>query len=453
MSYDTVKNIDKLWNDFKDKNLLVINDGNRNRTFCKCGKVHTGSFSECPTCGNNHAIIKNVSKWHEEVLKKEYLLEVSGNNLYFNTQIFDTKKNETTEEYVYEKEDVIRTAVANPNDFQVLDTNSYQNENYRGYSSSRGIGLNKTDFLKGLPFIRFFLHYDLKEILKVCPFDVSDFDVYKANEKFIKESSHYYIVDNSPENHEVASFALFCSMRKLRTTVWKDKTRLNKDFVATLYIIKNEIVDKMNDMDELLEFFKLEHAEEILNKEWFLIKENQGEPANVLYRSSLSYFIDNLCREIDKNKGLLSTLDKRSPDLFKAIGYAISHYKFSFQEYGEFIRNFLERFPLTDMNEAELFTKFFKEFAVTFRIKILEEYFDRKAKLKDYKMACNFNNLKNIRALSKRASLEERGYDKVRLDLFMDSFYDDPLKAVSFIAKKGKISKEEMDQFLDQQTK
>ena len=149
--YKELRNWDILNKYFEDMNICHIKVGNKERTFCKCGKVYTSVVKKCEICGNENFIEFYIDSWD---LRRKYFLhlplktraytETVGNilNVYSGSLHIDIP----SEEIVQFREEITKLCEIGPNEAKAMgyidDSFNVVNiikKEYKYYSSYKDI--------------------------------------------------------------------------------------------------------------------------------------------------------------------------------------------------------------------------------------------------------------------------------------------------------------------------
>ena len=94
-----------------------------------------------------------------------------------------------------------------------------------------------------------------------------------------------------------------------------------------------------------------------------------------------------------------------------------------------------------------------KDNYITYRSSTANRYKEDKEYIVLKKLPKVYETFRNLKLFKNIEQIEEIGYAENRVNAFSDSFYDNPMKAVSYLKSKKALTKKEVDEFLGTQTK
>ena len=136
--------------------------------------------------------------------------------------------------------------------------------------------------------------------------------------------------------------------------------------------------------------------------------------------------------------------------------YYFEHYKMSYLEMNKVAKELQKAINYSQIEDAddEIFIKFLKDNLIIYKENIVSKYLDTIDWLIKLKLTKTNENIRNINFLKNQNFLnDEMGYPEQKVSIFMDSFYDNPLKASYYLKSRKELTKKEIDEFIEIQTK
>lgn len=405
-NYMICKGIDLFFENSRYANLLTIDFDGKTRTFCRCGEVYLKRTYRCGICdkyGNHYYSCDSGSSSYygrRYVLFAKYRMDKTPKGFNIIKENYKCVANKTTEEFEIVKDS---EEVEYSKDLNGITLSS---TSMNWYSTFNTLSL--------LPMV------ELEEIKKN---DKTYFEGFE-NFKFIDFPNQDVL------KNPLAKYILYCYFRKAIPWLFDGENCLNDGFFSYLfYDLAN--FSKYKSYNQFIKNKSLEDFEKYLKASWFY--------------KGMRYERDFVTNSI-------LTLDKSYKDL---LLYYFEHYKISYLELNKIgleLNNAINRLQI-ERNDDEIFIKFLKDNLIIYKQNIVNKYLEMLEWLNKLKLTRTTENIRNINFLKNQHLIAEMGYPEMKTSIFMDSFYDNPLKASYYLKSKKELTKKEVDDFIEAQTK
>ena len=402
------KNIEDVF-DNTSIELLRVSIGSENRTFCKCGEVIGKSVYECPKCK------AKGSSW----------VSVDSSYSAYTREL-------------YSKYEVIST----PDGFQINKRGYHLEANSKTKELEVKEKYNKTVAEKDDLGMDFFLKdYELRTFLS----DLGDFDFEELKKNDADFSTDYENFDfdsffdvltywngSRDSDSDSVKYCLYLYLKKQVPWMF-DKKEIYPPLLA-LYFGNLLNLKNFGDIDSFINEFHLWHFKDFLKCSWFY---QQSYGTSSMFSKRASDFFNNL-----------------PPAYIDLFSYYAEHYRLKYYQLTSIAAELTDAINQFNISKKdEIFIKYLKENLISCKEKIVESYLRDLQWLKTLKLGKTYENLRNINFLRNAETLKEKGYPERKIGVFMDSFYDNPLKASYYLKSKKDLTKKEIEAFIEEQTK
>ncbi len=417
-----INGIDTLW-DNMDKNFNLIQpSGSKTRTFCRCGTVFHKSVWRCPNCGGEGVYYNRYSGHDLEVP----IVEMTVDGFKIVCDKIEIQENLTTNEY-----DVVKTR--KPGVMVTKNSKGITFNFSSGYSYSSEvlnfIGKINIDF------------EDLKDLDSSYFTEFDKFNWVKFADacSYLATNRYYGYNYGSLKDNKTAMYLLFCTLKTLFNWLGRDGSYHEELLGHYLTNILDNVTaaSKIVSLERFLESVGIpKEWKKYVDSSWFL-------PSNEnTYYSGLGRAHDNALKLIHSSyqNFVLDTID---------------HYHFDYKTALNLCYN-INRFVKDCKLEKKIdpvFEKYCKDNLVSYQDVVVEKFVNDSHDLRTRGMKVSADNLRELSIMKNKEQFDEMGYDKGRIDIFLDSFFDNPIKASYFLKSKKALTKKEMNDFIDSQTK
>lgn len=402
--YMTCKNIDDFFDNAQLEMLNVSIEG-KTRVFCKCGQVHTKRVYECPYCKRKGAFwVDTCGRYNRELYEKFDIIR-TPDGFKIDKRGFTIEANTKTEELEI-KEYIKETILEKDSSGLTFFVKDYKLRNF----------LSKLDKI------------DIEEIKKNDSSFFPEYETFDFNSFF-----NVFTVFSCKEDSPSINYCLYALFKK--QVPWMFNRKEIYPCLLALYFSNLSVLNTYGSIDSYIKEFHLENFRPFLKFSW-------------LYEKTYGYR-----NPFDKPSNILfDNLSKGYKDL---LIYYLEHYKLSYRQIIDIAKELKEAIDnsfICDKND-ELFIKYIKENLISSKENIIKAYINDLSWLKKLKLGKTHENIRNINFLRNAETLKESGYPDKKIGIFMDSFYDNPLKASYYLKSKKDLTKKEIEAFIEEQTK
>lgn len=408
--YKELRNWDILNKYFEDMNICHIKVGNKERTFCKCGKVYTSVVKKCEICGNENFIEFYIDSWD---LRRKYFLhlplktraytETVGNilNVYSDSLHIDIP----SEEIVQFREKITKLCEIGPNEAKAM-----------GYidDSFNVVNIIKKEY-------KYYSSY--KDIFEKLP---SEFHTANNLISLINASNKYIQFSTNPDvvKHPIFYFTMIASPKV------------------------SHMLEETQDLDQLLDKLNLP-------KEFFpYIDRVITELSRIYEHLCPQTFEDYMNLKDEYKKILFREFEQRVLTAYELKVLSTRIYNLQGLTTGDYIeygRLGESKKVLISKKDLELLPEFLKENLILYGKNTIDNFLERINILRQLKKPIDKNtlNTRNFKTLCIMKNLtEDKGFSKEKIEAFIDWLEVSPLKAASLLKNRRKMTKKQMEEFL-----
>lgn len=401
-------------NDFFDKTdndvLTVMVDG-KNRTFCKCGAVSATRNYKCPVCGNEKMAWTSVNSYG-----------TGTREIYTETEMV---RQPDGFELLLHKYGIIENT-SGELEYSLFETQTIAVKN------SEGLTFSFSDWYRIANYFQDIKCLDMEYIKRndgtfFTEYSKFNFDSFWNTNKFL----------NSNLNLDNVNYFLYCYL-KAGVPWFFNKTTIENMPSALLGAHLKDIskLSGVKNFSEYIRKWEMKSFQEFLKFPWFY-GSYQGFPRDIF--------------DININR-MYEALPDSYRDLIK---YYTEHYKFSYSQMSLIIQSLTIAINKLYIDEKvdDIFIRYLKDNLISSKEKIIEDYLKDLEWLAKLSLTRTNENIRNINFLRNAELIKEVGFPEQKVGVFMDSFYDNPLKASMYLKSKKDLTKKELEEFIEKQTK
>ena len=427
MEYSKINGIDTFWDNVgPERNIVNISlSSGEQRSFCRCGKVSNRYVYTCPSCkkmGTFYSYDRFYTTKNPFAKKLGIKSTSDGFRIYYD--YYEITENATTKE------------------FDVVERKDYSIIN----KTSKGLKVHTNLMLRC---------YDIESLIEEL--DLSSIDIKTIDKSFDKDFEDFDL-DSFYKGLEISN------------TVFKEENK--KEFFAYLFFIfakskskwfgkKGIYAEKVLGVYITDAFDDTRNVAFVESKTYVDFLEATGIPARWSKFANELWFLEyysqkNVYRSYSRRYysvcDVTSFIEKLSDSYKNFLDNIIDHYRFDL-ETASIICDRIYSATLSRELDDEMsptFEKYCKDNIVSLRAETVDTYLEDVRKLARFKKRATSENLRDLPSMMNREVLEEMGYDKQRIDLIMESFFDNPMKSSYFLKSKKALTKKEIDAFINQ---
>lgn len=413
--YLKINNVKDFWDNLSDKENLISFYEPKNRTFCRCGAVHKKTVYSCPVCGKGGTHYSYGYGTTRNSLSVPRI-ESTPNGFSIVADVYDIVPNVKTFEFDISKSKVV---------IAEKDSDGLTFFRSSGYSSYASI-ISQISELKNL---------DFEDLKKIDSSYFTNFENFDTKTFFQTESLHghrYYYRNDDTEifDNDAYVYLLFCVFVKNLDWLKTDKN-MHEAFIGA------EIGDILDGKYAHMSFAKILKDMQIPNElkkyvdcPWFYSNNYRGTPAT--------------CRIEWRHL---------SNDYKQLILNAVEHYHFTISVAAQLSDNLINGISdgTIDSHMTPAFEKYCKDNLISYQGSTVSKYISDCEELRARKLKVTQDNLRELPLIKNREKFKEMGYDDGRVDVFLESFFDNPIKSSYYLKSKKALTKKELDTFLDTQ--
>mgnify|MGYP007069871438 CR=1 FL=1 len=414
-----INGIEVFWDNISDNYNLIQVHSSKNRTFCRCGAVHTNNVWTCPFCLKS-GVYYNYSSGRGNLDVPR--IETTPSGFEILNDSYAIVENTSTNEY-----DVVSTLGASK--VAVKDSHGI---NFLGLSSYSRFA-SVCDIISNISI-------DFEDLKKLDSSYLSDFENFNA--KAFMSTCHSYTNRYSygannkllTADNKSAMYLLFCMLKKAFDWLGDDGS-FHEAFLG--YIFQSVFEDRTK----------------IFARSYDKMLTELGFPNDWKPFTEKSWFLDNLnyYGQI-KVKTQYDLLD----DSYKEFLLdSVDHYHFSLSTLSDLTGAIVTNIGngTLDNKVSPVFEKFCKDNLISYQGAIVNHFVNDSNELLQRKLKVTSDNLRELPLIKNKEQFEEMGYDVGRTNVFLESFFDNPLKASYYLKSKKALTKKEMNEFIEKQTK